>query len=100
MCLDQQKPKRTLKPATTSGQSKVTSFRVIKLNLEFISTCEESFPIPLKYIDVTRTTHKSLDVVQEKSINDYWNVDMDQILSDLCTGFTKFTLLNEKPPTG
>ena len=31
---------------------------------------EESFPIPLKYIDVTRTTHTSLDVVLEKHIED------------------------------
>ena len=27
---------------------------------------EESFPFPLKYIDVTRTTHTSLDVWLEK----------------------------------
>ena len=27
---------------------------------------EESFPIPLKYIDVTRTTHPSLDVLLDK----------------------------------
>ena len=27
---------------------------------------EESFPIPVKYIDVTRTTHTSLDVLLEK----------------------------------
>ena len=31
---------------------------------------EESFPIPLKYIDVTRTTHTSLDVMMEKHIED------------------------------
>ena len=36
---------------------------------------EETFPIPTKYIDVTRTTHTSLDVVKEKNIEDYWNVD-------------------------
>ena len=29
---------------------------------------EESFPIPLKYIDVTRTFHTNLDVKQEKRI--------------------------------
>ena len=34
----------------------------------------ESFPIPLKYIDVTRTTHTNLDVKQEKRIDDYWNI--------------------------
>ena len=31
---------------------------------------EESFPIPLKYIDVSRTTHTNLDVKQEKRIDD------------------------------
>ena len=31
---------------------------------------EESFPIPMKYIDVTRTTHTSLDVLLEKT--DWW----------------------------
>ena len=49
---------------------------------------EESFPIPLKYIDVTRTTHTSLDVL-EKHIEDDWNVDEDRELSDALTGFTK-----------
>ena len=57
---------------------------------------EESFPIPLKYIDVTRTTHTNLDALQEKRINGYWNVDMDRTWPDSWTGFTKFTLLNEK----
>ena len=32
---------------------------------------EESFPIPLKYIDVIRSTHTDLDVAQEKLIDDY-----------------------------
>ena len=36
---------------------------------------EESFPIPLKYIDVSRTTHTNLDVQQEKRIDDDWNID-------------------------
>ena len=43
---------------------------------------EESFPIPLKYIDFARTAHTSLDVLLEKHIEDYWNVDEDQELSD------------------
>ena len=47
---------------------------------------EESFPIPLKYIDVTRTTHTSLDVMLEKQVEDY--------------SFTRFMLLNERPPDG
>ena len=61
---------------------------------------EESFPIPLKYIDVTRNTHTSLDVLLEKTIDDYWNVDGERELSDAWTGFTSFILLNEKPPEG
>ena len=59
---------------------------------------EESFPIPLKYIDVSRTTHTNLDVKQERRIDDYWNIDGSRDLSDSWTGFTKFTLSDEKPP--
>ena len=59
---------------------------------------EESFPIPLKYIDVIRSTHTDLDVAQEKRIDDCWNDDGDRNLSDSLTGFTRFTLLNETPP--
>ena len=61
---------------------------------------EESFPIPLKYIDVSRTTHTNLDVKQEKRIDDYWNIDGSRDLSGTWTGFNQFTSLNEKPPDG
>ena len=61
---------------------------------------EESFPIPLKYIDVTRTTHTNLDVKQDKRIDDYWNIDGSRDLSDPWTSFTQFTLLDEKTPDG
>ena len=60
----------------------------------------ESFPIPLKYMDVSRTTHTKLDVMQESRIDDYWNIDGSRDLSDSRTGFTQFTLLEEKPPDG
>ena len=59
---------------------------------------EETFPIPLKYIDVTRSTHTDLDVLQEERIDDNWNVDANKHLSDSWKGFTKFTLLKEKLP--
>ena len=58
---------------------------------------EESFPIPLKYIDVSRTTH---DVMQERRIDEYWNVDGSRDVSGSWTSFTQFTVLNEKPPDG
>ena len=61
---------------------------------------EESFPLPLKYIDVSRTIHTNLDVKQEKRIDDYWNIDGSRDLSDPWTGFTQFTLLEEKAPDG
>ena len=43
---------------------------------------EETFPIPVKYMDVTRATHTDLDVMQEKRIDDYSNVDATRSLSD------------------
>ena len=43
---------------------------------------EESFSIPVKYIDVTRTTDTSLDVMSEKHIDDFWNLEGDRELSD------------------
>ena len=70
----------------------------VEPRVKLYSPREESFPIPLKYIDVSRTTHSNLDVKQEKRIDDYWNIDGSRDLSDPWTGFTQFTLLDEKPP--
>ena len=60
---------------------------------------EESFPVPLKYIDVSRTTRTNLEVKQERRIDNNWNIDGSRALSDSWTSFTQFTLLEEKPPT-
>ena len=51
----------------------------VKLN----SPREESFPIPVKYIDVSRTTDTSFHVMQEKTSM----IDVDRELSDSWTGF-------------
>ena len=59
-----------------------------------------SFPLPLKHIDVTRITDTTLDVMLEKNIDDYRNVDGDRGLSDAWTGFTRFTKLSAKPLDG
>ena len=40
----------------------------VEPRVKLYSPREESFPIPLKYIDVTRTTHMNLDVKQEKRL--------------------------------
>ena len=58
---------------------------------------EETFPVPMKYIDVSRNTHTPLDAWTEKDIDDCCNVDGDRQLSDAWTGFTRFILVNERP---
>ena len=63
---------------------------LLEPRVKLYSPREESFPIPLKYIDVSRTTHTNLDVMQERRIDDYWNIDASRDLSDSWTGFTQF----------
>ena len=72
----------------------------VEPRVKLYSPREESFPILLKYIDVSRTTHTNLDVMHERRIDDYWNIDGSRDLSDFWTGFTQFLLLEEKPPDG
>ena len=72
----------------------------IEPRVKLYSPREESFPIPLKYFDVSRTTHSNLDVMRESRIDDYWNIDGSRDLSDYWTGFNQFTLLFENPPDG
>ena len=59
---------------------------------------QESFPIPLRYIDVTRATSTTLDVMLESRIDDYWNFEGDRDLSDTWTDFTRFTSTGEETP--
>ena len=47
----------------------------VEPRVKHYSPREESFPFPLKYIDVSRTTQTNLDVMQERRIDDYWNID-------------------------
>ena len=61
---------------------------------------EESFFIPLKYIDFTKNTSASLDVMLEKNIDDCWNVDGDRELSDTWIGFSRFTILKKNSSDG
>ena len=72
----------------------------VEPRVKLYSPRDESFPFPLKYIEVSRTTRKNLDVMQERRIDDYWNIDGSRDLSDPWTGFTQFTLLDEKAPEG
>ena len=81
---------------------RVTSPIVITMNLGFNSTCrrKKHSLFHWNFFDVTRYTHTDLHVLQEKRIDDYWNVETSRHLSDSWKGFTTFTLLKEKPPKG
>ena len=57
----------------------------VEPRVKLYSPREESFPIPLKYIDVPRTTHTNLDVKQERRIDDYWSIDGSRDLFDYWT---------------
>ena len=70
----------------------------VEPRVKLYSPREESFPIPLKFIDVSRTSHTNLDVKQR--IDDCWNIGGSRDLCDPWTGFTRFTPLEEKPPDG
>ena len=61
---------------------------------------KETFPIPLKYIDVFRTSHTNLDVKQERRIDDYWNIDGSRDLSVLGQVSLSLLYLEQKPPDG
>ena len=75
------------------GPCQETLFSAITLEprVKLYSPREDSFPIPLKYIDVSRTTRTNLDVMLERRIDDNWNTDVSRDLSDSWTGFTQFT---------
>ena len=62
----------------------------VEPRVKLYSSREVSFPIPLKYIDVSKTTHTNFDVKPERRIDDYWNIDGSRDLSDYWTGFTQF----------
>ena len=74
--------RRRWSPERLLVYSNVTSFVVNTLNLEFNSMCrrkKHSF-FPLKYFDGTRSTFTDLDVMQEKRVDDYRNVDSNRSL--------------------
>ena len=52
---------------------------------------KESFPTPLRYIDVVRRTNTTLDVLLERHIDSHWDVDGDWSQWEPWTVFTHFT---------
>ena len=71
----------------------------VEPRVKLYSPREESFPIPLVYIDVSRTIHK-LGSYARMCIDGYWNIDGSRDFSDSWTSFTPFPSLEDKPPDG
>ena len=78
--LNRQNQKMTLKAVPTQGDFIYRHHNEPRVQLYVPK--EETFPIPLKYIDATRSARIDLDVLQEKRIDDYWNVVSNRSLSD------------------
>ena len=57
----------------------ITMSRIMLFQGKKLSAPKDNFPIPFKFIDVEKQTDKSLDVLQEKSIDDYWKVDVRSV---------------------
>ena len=58
------------------------------------------FPVPLKYIDVVRTTWTDLDEAQLRYSRDIWTDVKDKDLKGPWTGKAVFYLLRPKPDPG
>ena len=85
-------------PKRFFGRSKgITFYRHhVKPRVQLNVPKEESFPIPLRYIDVIRRTHTTLDVLQGSRMDDSWNIAGDRTSSEPRTGFTQITMSHEK----
>ena len=57
-----------------------------------------TFPIPIEYVDVLRTTWTDLDEAALSMFKDIWTTELDKDLGVLWTGRTVFYLLRPKPP--
>ena len=68
----------------------------VEPGVKLYSPREQSFSIPLKYIDVSRTTHTNLDVKQEKRIDDYWNIDGSRDMSRFMDRFHSIYFIGRK----
>ena len=61
------------------GKSKTIWRHHVEPRVKLYVPREESIPITLRYIDVTRATSTTLDVLLEHRIDDYWNIEGAEI---------------------
>ena len=66
----------------------------------FYSPREESFPVPLKYIDVSRTTHTNLGCQGREAHRWLWEYRWGTRFVWFLDRFHSIFLLEEKPPDG
>ena len=74
-----------------SGLSREISFVAITWNLESTCACRGKNHFLFRW---------DISTLPEKNVDHYWNVDGDRELSDTWNGFTRFTILKDKPPDG
>ena len=67
-----------------------------ELRLKLYGTENETFPIPLKYVDVMRQTHTSICNVSEHIINGLCTEAKEVNLSEEWTGSTRFQILRAR----
>ena len=68
----------------------------VELRVQLDVSKEETFPRPLKYIEVTRTAHAHVDVFQEAILTIIGTSMWIKICQIHVTGFAKFTILSER----
>ena len=79
---------RSVEPAATEDKHDFWS-----LAWDFFYCHHDSFPIPLKSIDVNRETKTNLDNLEESSFDDYWNADGNKTLSKARVGFARLQIV-------
>ena len=84
-----------------SGPFQAILFTVITLNPESNCTCREKNHFHSDEVHRRYQKHSYITWCNDgENIDDYCNVDGEKELSDAWTGFTRFMLLNERPPDG
>ena len=64
--------------------------------LKFYDSDDETFPIPLKYVDVMRQTQLCLNNVSENIINDLWTEATGVNIPEEWTGTARFLILRTR----
>ena len=75
------------------------SSTVITVNHNYNSMCRRKKHTPFHF-NTLMLHHTGLEIMQERKIDDYWNVDSCKPLSVFWRGFTKIHFIEREPPKG